>query len=131
MIEFNYKTFGNPKNNPLILLHGFMGDASDFDKIADKLQDQFYCIALDLPGHGKTVSSDHSEYSIEKTSESIIQFLNSQNIKQANLLGYSMGGRIAYYLLTKYLNTFLLMLLFGKHYRIDSHVHPNSLNSNL
>ncbi len=102
MIDFNYKTYGDKQNQSLLMLHGFMGDLSDWDSLSNKLQDNYYCIALDLPGHGQTKSDNETDYTIEKTSESIVEFLNNQNIENSYLLGYSMGGRVAFYLLTHY-----------------------------
>lgn len=111
MIDFNFKTFGDKKNQPLLLLHGFMGELSDWESLAEKLQKSYYCIAVDLPGHGLTKSDDETNYTIEKTSESIIQFLKDQEIDKPHLLGYSMGGRVAFHLLTTYPKIFSKAIL--------------------
>ncbi len=106
MIDFSYKTYGDKNSQPLIMLHGFMGESSDFDSLANRLQENYYCIAIDLPGHGQTIVDSETDYIIEKTSEALIQFLDEKKINNSHLLGYSMGGRVAYYLLTHYPNVF-------------------------
>lgn len=106
MIDFSYKTYGDKSNRPLVMLHGFMGEISDFDSLAKRLQEKYFCIAIDLPGHGQTKSNSEIDYTIEKTSEAIMHFLEKNNIVNPNLLGYSMGGRVVFYLLTHYLNMF-------------------------
>ena len=106
MIDFHFKTYGDTQNQPLLMLHGFMGDSSDWEPLANRLQENFYCVTLDLPGHGETKSDNESDYTIEKTSESIVEFLKDQKIENPYLLGYSMGGRMAFYLLTNYPKTF-------------------------
>ena len=102
MIRFHYKTYGSPEKKPLLLLHGFMGDSSDFDTLANKLTANFYCIALDLPGHGKTECDDFEDFKIENTTSAIVALLQELKIEKTHLLGYSMGGRIGFYLLIHY-----------------------------
>ncbi len=106
MIHFHFKTYGDKTKQPLLMLHGFMGESSDFDSLAEKLQENFFCIALDLPGHGETRCDEDDDYTIEKTSEAINKFLMSEKIKSPHLYGYSMGGRVVFYLLTHYSESF-------------------------
>ncbi len=106
MIDFHFKTYGEKSKQPLLMLHGFMGESSDFDSLAGRLKEDYFCIALDLPGHGQNRCDDEAEYTIEETSHAIIEFLTYKKIKSPHLYGYSMGGRIAYNLLTSYPNYF-------------------------
>jgi 2-succinyl-6-hydroxy-2,4-cyclohexadiene-1-carboxylate synthase len=76
-----------------------MGNCSDWQNICINLSSDFYCIALDLPGHGKSkIDESKNSYSIDNTAKYIIKFLENNKIEKCNLLGYSMGGRIAIYL---------------------------------
>lgn len=91
-------------NQPVVLfLHGFLGHCSEFDSVIPHL-DRFNCIAIDLPGHGKTQFS--SEYSLPNTADAIVALLDQLQIAQANLVGYSMGGRLALYLALNYRDRF-------------------------
>ena len=95
--HFHYK--GSLNNPAIIFLHGFMGSGNDWSKIIEKLSINFFCVAPDLPGHGKNLylKSDHF-YSITETSEHIISILKFLDIKKSILTGYSMGGRVSLFL---------------------------------
>jgi O-succinylbenzoic acid--CoA ligase len=91
------KSFGDPSKETLILIHGFMGDMREWDNLADKLDNQFHLLMIDLLGHGRS-------YRAAPLCRSFNQFVTTlQNCiknwcgedKKPTLLGYSMGGRIA------------------------------------
>lgn len=97
--QFHYSLTGS-RDKPLILfLHGFMGNSNDFDEIISFLSDQFSCLTVDLPGHGKTkvIGSDEC-YTMPNTAHALIELITSLKIEQCFLAGYSMGGRLALYL---------------------------------
>lgn len=76
------------------------------------LSNEFYCLAIDLPGHGKTeVVGGDQAYSITVTANGIIQFLNALSIQKCGLVGYSMGGRLALYLSIYFPETFCKTVL--------------------
>jgi 2-succinyl-6-hydroxy-2,4-cyclohexadiene-1-carboxylate synthase len=91
-----FTTDGPPRQPPLLLLHGFLGDSRDFAEVTTHLQTEFYCIRVDLPGHGQTQGI--SDYGMNHTANLILDVLSSLNLTQAHLMGYSMGGRLALYL---------------------------------
>ena len=89
----------------VVLLHGFMGCATDWDEIVALFKDDVFCIMPDLPGHGNTPPSDDPTlYSIESTARSVIDLLDKFMINRTILAGYSMGGRIALYTALEYPN---------------------------
>ena len=85
------------RNNPAILfLHGFMGCAADWQWVMDQLADRYYCLAVDLPGHGATPLQEIPESRIiAHLTDTLKSFLKFHNIPQVILTGYSMGGRLA------------------------------------
>ncbi len=94
---------GDSNNPPLLFLHGFLGCSSDWKFIAIELASYFHCISIDLPGHGiSEVNNFRDSYSIENTSRYIVNLLQTNKLEKCNLLGYSMGGRIALYLAVHY-----------------------------
>ncbi|MEG4343680.1 2-succinyl-6-hydroxy-2,4-cyclohexadiene-1-carboxylate synthase [Microcoleus sp. A003_D6] len=97
--QFYYSLTGN-RNQPLILfLHGFTGKSQDFSRVIPLLSNSYCCLAVDLPGHGKTqVSGDESCYNMPNTAQALIQLLDDLQIDKCLLLGYSMGGRLALYI---------------------------------
>jgi 2-succinyl-6-hydroxy-2,4-cyclohexadiene-1-carboxylate synthase len=81
---------------PFLLLHGFTGDSSTWKPFYDKWGKHSKLIIPDLIGHGKTDSpEDATRYQIENVASDLIEILDQLGIEQVDLLGYSMGGRLA------------------------------------
>jgi 2-succinyl-6-hydroxy-2,4-cyclohexadiene-1-carboxylate synthase len=97
--KFHY-SFRGDTNKPLILfLHGFMGDSNEFNQIISLLSEQFSCLTVDLPGHGKTTVLGGEEcYTMASTAQGLVDWLDELNVQRCVLVGYSMGGRLALYL---------------------------------
>lgn len=76
----------------LVLLHGFLGAASDWQELQTNLPD-VHCVALDLPGHG--ASADMPLHRMADFPAWLYQQLTCRNIRHYHLLGYSLGGRLA------------------------------------
>jgi len=84
---------------PILFLHGFMGSSLDFQGVISYLSGCFYCLAIDLPGHGETKIIGKDEcYCMENTAQALINLLDVLNFSSCFLVGYSMGGRLALYL---------------------------------
>jgi 2-succinyl-6-hydroxy-2,4-cyclohexadiene-1-carboxylate synthase len=81
---------------PLVLLHGFTGDTSTWTPFYDAWGKNARLISPDIIGHGKTDSPNVlSRYQIESVAKDLKAILDHLDIKQVDLLGYSMGGRLA------------------------------------
>lgn len=78
---------------PLVLVHGFLGSHEIFHLLIDALSNHFEVIAVDLPGHGKSVV-DKNSYSIVDYANAIVEVLEHEGIKEASWLGHSLGGYI-------------------------------------
>lgn len=92
-----YKQQQGCSNKPtLIFLHGFLGCSNDWSETIELLKNDFYCVAIDLPGHGKsvTISSPLSD-GFNHCHRLIKNIIDELNIEQYILVGYSLGGRIA------------------------------------
>lgn len=76
----------------LVVFHGFMGSHIDFKFITDRFSKDFLIALIDLPGHGDSI--DHSFKDWSDFSRHLEEGLNSLD-QDINLLGYSMGGRVA------------------------------------
>jgi 2-succinyl-6-hydroxy-2,4-cyclohexadiene-1-carboxylate synthase len=96
--QFGYSLVGRSDRPPILFLHGFMGDRHDFASITSLLINQYQCLAIDLPGHGKTRIMEETGYEMVLTARAIIGALDQLHISQCLLVGYSMGGRLALYL---------------------------------
>lgn len=99
----NYAYTRKGTGNPLVLLHGFTGSKDNWQTIIELLQSQFELIAIDLLGHGETdAPSNYQHYSMANSANNIVTLLQHIGITPFNLLGYSMGGRLALYIAIHY-----------------------------
>lgn len=97
--KFHYSFSGHPDQPLILFLHGFMGNSHEFEQAILSLSHDFYCLTIDLPGHGKTqVLGTHECYTMPNTAHAIINLLDNLKIPKCFLVGYSMGGRLALYL---------------------------------
>lgn len=90
------RQIGLSHNSVIVFLHGFLGNSNDWNNVVAHLQDDFYCVLIDLPGHGESahIKSDiHSGFN--QWHALINNCLNDLNIDDFHLVGYSLGGRIA------------------------------------
>jgi len=81
------------KGTPLVVLHGLFGDADNFRSIALHLERYFRVIRIDLPGHGQ--SSTLPTLSFENMAAAVQSHLLAEGISQYNLIGHSLGGKVA------------------------------------
>ena len=88
-----HKFWGDPKNPTFIFFHGFMGTHGDFKAVIESLQKDYFCIAIDLPGHG--FSKKFLPKSIQEFDNLILDTIEPYTQSEFTLVGYSMGGRIA------------------------------------
>ncbi len=112
MYQWHFTLTGNLDLPPLLLLHGWMGSCEDYAEIIELLRSRFYCIAIDLPGHGKTeVIGNDLGYNFVNTALGIIQLLDSLEIDRTSIAGYSFGGRLGLYLALEFPDRFARVML--------------------
>ena len=81
---------------PLVLLHGFTGSTRTWSELIPILVSSYRTIAIDLLGHGLSDSpSDPHRYEIGRAVEDLLAVFDRLDLPLLNVLGYSMGGRVA------------------------------------
>ncbi|GIU29770.1 2-succinyl-6-hydroxy-2,4-cyclohexadiene-1-carboxylate synthase [Shewanella schlegeliana] len=103
----SYRTIGKSGAPCVVFLHGFLGSKEDWNEIIEQLADDFFCISIDLPGHGGNGINDNSSLKLptpgfNRCAELVHTTLKQLNISQYHLVGYSLGGRIALHLARLY-----------------------------
>jgi 2-succinyl-6-hydroxy-2,4-cyclohexadiene-1-carboxylate synthase len=76
-------------------MHGFMGSSEDWRPIVYHFEDRYYCVAVDLPGHGASTDVPAAAYAMEGTAQALCDVLDTLRIQRCTPIGYSMGGRTA------------------------------------
>lgn len=94
----HYRKLG--KGFPLIILHGLYGSGSNWLSIAKELSGLAEVYLPDLRNHGD--SPHFSEHNYPAMMEDVIAFMDQHELRQAVLLGHSMGGKVALYTAVHY-----------------------------
>jgi len=91
-IHLYYEIHGD--GQPLVVIPGLSIDVTTLEKIASELARKYRVIVFDNRGAGRSDKPD-LPYSIEIMSEDAAGLLSELKTEQANIMGISMGGRIA------------------------------------
>lgn len=87
--KVHYYDIGGRDKKALIFIHGWTCNA-DFWKDSYSAFPGYRVIAIDLPGHGKS-DKPHADYSMEYFARSIEAVMKAAKVRQAVLVGHSMG----------------------------------------
>ena len=91
-VKLYYEIRGS--GEPLILLHGGVVGITMFGPNLEALAEKRQVIAVELQGHGHTADIDRP-LSYEAMADDIAALMKSLGIKQADVMGYSLGGGVA------------------------------------
>ena len=105
----------------IIFLHGALGAAQNFVPLLEICKAEFECTLLDFPGHGNNEMV--LEFSIEKLSDYLIDYISAHFTAPVSIFGYSMGGYIALHALT------LRPELFNKVMTLATKFHWNEMEA--
>lgn len=93
--ELVYYETGRRDAPPLLLLHGFGGDADNWVMFAPLLREHYRIIVPELPGFGETGYLGGKSYSLDAQVERLKDFTDMLHLQHIHLVGNSMGGYIA------------------------------------
>ncbi len=86
----------NTESIPVVFLHGFTGSSFDWNFLFKELPDGFNPIAIDLIGHGKSISPNLlKHYTTNSITKQINNIFIELNLIKPIVVGYSMGARAA------------------------------------
>lgn len=78
----------------LLFIHGLGSYLRAWEQNIDSLSQHYRCIALDLPGYGKSSKAEHP-FDMSFFAGTLSQFMEKLQLTQVILVGHSMGGQIA------------------------------------
>jgi pimeloyl-ACP methyl ester carboxylesterase len=113
-VQISYTIEGH--GEPVVLIHGLYASGNlnwRAPGVIKLLATNYQVIALDVRGHAASGKpTKESDYGVEMA-EDVIRLLDHLNIKQAHLVGYSMGGMITMKLLTRHPDRIKSALISG------------------
>ncbi|MEM1318991.1 MAG: alpha/beta hydrolase [Bacteroidota bacterium] len=92
-LEIAYVDEGKGKCT-LLFIHGLGSNLKAWSKNIDELKKDYRCIALDLPGYGKSSRGDYA-FDMDFFANAVRGFIDQLKLKNVVLIGHSMGGQIA------------------------------------
>ena len=96
----------------MLLLHGLGSTKADWDFQKEAFSKAFRVIAPDLRGHGNSTKPESiKEYGISHCGEDMKLLLQTLNIEKCTVVGFSMGGAIAFDMAVKYPSLFHKMVI--------------------
>lgn len=96
----------------ILLLHGLGSTKADWDFQEKTFSQDFRIIAPDLRGHGNSTKPKNKEaYGIPQCAEDMKLLLDDLGISQCIVVGFSMGGAVAFEMATAYKSFFSKMVI--------------------
>lgn len=94
-LDLAVKTWGDELNPPILALHGWLDNSASFSRIA-ALLDQYYVVAPDLAGHGKSEHrSLNQAYYLWDYAIDMSIFVKKMGWNSYSILAHSMGTGVA------------------------------------
>jgi pimeloyl-ACP methyl ester carboxylesterase len=116
-LDLYYETHGSGR--PMILLHGGLGSGEMFVPILPTLAESHQVIAVDLQGHGRTADIDR-EIDIRLMADDIAALIDHLGLDKPDLVGYSLGGGVAFFTAVKYPEKVGKLVMVSAHIRRDA-----------
>lgn len=100
------------RGSPLVMVHGYLGGAAQWQAEIDRFAHRFDVIAPDLPGFaGSAALPPHDR--IAQFAAAVVTLLDELGVKDFTLLGHSMGGMIVQELAATHPARIARLILYG------------------
>ncbi len=90
-MKLEFKKMG--EGHPLVILHGLFGSSDNWQTLGKQFAEDFTVYLVDLRNHGHSPQSE--EFTYELMAEDLKKFFDDHGIKEATVIGHSMGGKTA------------------------------------
>ncbi len=111
-VKVNYTLINsiNPAKGTLIFLHGWGGSSQSWVPNMSKLNQDFNCIAIDMPGFNISSQPDKT-WGVEEYAQFVKNFAQNLNLGKFVLVGKSFGGRVGILYASKWPETLTHLIL--------------------
>lgn len=109
-LEIFFFEAGDPKKPEILMIHGLGDEADTWRHIILPLSQDFHVVALDLPGFGRSDKPD-VDYTPKFHMDSIMKLVDDLKLKNAILVGHSLGAILSQALTLKHPDQFSCLIL--------------------
>ena len=122
-LHLYYEVHG--EGEPLVLLHGGLGSGEMIGATLPALAANHQVILPDLQGHGRTADIDRP-IDMRLMADDIAALIRSLGHERVDVMGYSLGGGVAFWTAVKYPELVDKLILLSAHIRRDA-IYPEML----
>lgn len=97
-MQLFYRELGQGRD--VVILHGVFGNSDNWVTPGKLLAENYKLYLIDQRNHGQSPHSEEFNYDV--LAEDIKEFILSKNLKQPDIIGHSMGGKVAMNFSSKY-----------------------------
>ncbi|MFE2722648.1 alpha/beta fold hydrolase [Kitasatospora sp. NPDC059327] len=88
----------DPHAETTVFLHGLGGWTHNWAKLIELVRTSVHCLALDLPGFGRSAPPPDGEVTVERQAAAVADHLDRGGHRRVHLVGNSLGGLVALHL---------------------------------
>jgi pimeloyl-ACP methyl ester carboxylesterase len=93
--QMYYEQHGT-QGEPLVLVHGYTGDISDWEHQIPRFASTHRVLVMDHRGHGRSGAPvDRGSYTVERMASDIEALIAGLGLRRYHLVGHSLGGMVA------------------------------------
>jgi pimeloyl-ACP methyl ester carboxylesterase len=115
-VEYYYELHG--QGEPLLLLHGGLGSIDMFGPVLPMLAEHREVVGVDLHGHGRTTLGDREIDPVDMGDDMAV-ILEQLGYEQVDVIGYSLGGGVAFRLAVQHPGKVRRLVLVSTSYSPD------------
>ena len=93
-VRLRYAEQGDPKGQPVILLHGYSDSWFSYSRILPLIDKKYHVYVPDQRGHGDS-DRPASGYTFPDFAGDVVAFMDAKGLKRATVVGHSMGSFVA------------------------------------
>ncbi len=122
MVKLNSIDLGGAGKPPMLLLHGMLGSARNWQTTGRDLARDHHVFALEARNHGRSPHADEMNYPVMV--DDILAWMDAHDMRSATLVGHSMGGKTAMLLACRHpgrVSRLVVVDIAPRNYRWEAH----------